>query len=154
MIKVADNGSGIPEEHLNNIFDPFFTTKETGKGTGLGLSTVYGIVKEHSGEVKVESTVDRGSVFYIYLPEADQLNEKSTEPGSNEHEIIPGKWTVLLVDDEEFNRTLGHDLLESLGYDVLTASNGAEAYEIYKEKEVDIVFTRLHDADNERERSF
>lgn len=140
-IKIVDNGSGIPEEHLNKIFDPFFTTKETGKGTGLGLSAVYGIIKDHSGEIKVESTVGRGSVFDIFLPESEKRKKKSANQDSHEPVMRPGKGTVLLVDDEKFNRTVGQELLESLGYHVLTASDGAEACAVYKEKkkEIDIV---------------
>ncbi len=67
-IGVTDTGSGIPEEHLHKIFEPFFTTKETGKGTGLGLSVSYGIVKNHQGEIKVRSTVGKGTTFLIQLP--------------------------------------------------------------------------------------
>lgn len=68
LIKIADNGTGIPEEVLNRIFDPFFTTKEVGKGTGLGLSISHGIIKDHGGRIEVSSVVGKGTEFQIYLP--------------------------------------------------------------------------------------
>ena len=68
LIKIRDNGTGIPEEHHNNIFDPFFTTKEMGKGTGMGLPSVYGTVKEHSGYIRFSSEINRGTTFFLYLP--------------------------------------------------------------------------------------
>ena len=67
-VDVADTGSGIPQEHLQSIFDPFFTTKEVGKGTGLGLSICYSIIEKIGGRIAVESEVDKGTVFSVYLP--------------------------------------------------------------------------------------
>ncbi len=72
MIAVEDTGSGIPPHVITRIFDPFFTTKPTGQGTGLGLSVSYGIVKEHGGEIKVDSEPEKGSLFSVTLPAAIQ----------------------------------------------------------------------------------
>jgi signal transduction histidine kinase len=69
---IADTGIGIPLEHIENIFEPFYTTKEISKGTGLGLSIVTGIIKGHKGFITVESVVDKGTVFHVYLPEAQR----------------------------------------------------------------------------------
>jgi hypothetical protein len=69
-IEVADNGVGIPSEHLNKIFDPFFTTKATSRGTGLGLAVTYGIIREHSGKIGVESTPGHGTTFRLEFPTA------------------------------------------------------------------------------------
>ena len=71
MIDVADDGQGIPKSNLQRIFDPFFTTKPVGKGTGLGLSICYGIVKKMGGEITVNSAVDVGTTFHVYIPAAD-----------------------------------------------------------------------------------
>ena len=136
-IRIADDGCGIPEEYFNKIYDPFFTTKETGKGTGLGLATAYGIVKDHYGEIKMESQLDEGTVFNIYLPAAVS-SEKSENIKSD---ISTGTGRILFVDDEEHNRELGRDILESLGYEVLLASDGLEACEFYKNnfEEIDLI---------------
>jgi len=136
-INVRDTGTGIPHENLKKIFDPFFTTKEQGKGTGLGLSAIYGIVQDHRGEILVKSEVGKGTTFSILLP-------CSTEKSKEEQEESPvktGNGLILLVDDEDLNRTLGSEILEQLGYNVLIAESGHEAIRIFKDKheEIDIV---------------
>src|SRR6059036_3265273 len=102
-IQVADNGSGIEQDHLTRIFDPFFTTKEVGRGTGLGLSICYGIVQQHRGEIRVESTASTGTTFTIELPVQSTGIEKSPEAAVIE-ELLGGpqvrKGRILLVDDE------------------------------------------------------
>lgn len=125
LLKVTDTGSGMSPEVLDRIFDPFFTTKEVGKGTGLGLATVQGIVKSHGGFINVYSELGLGSAFSIYLPAAivestvGAPNEATAEPGSGQ--------TVLLVDDETFVLQITSAALESNGYRVLTARDGAAA---------------------------
>ena len=79
VLKVRDNGCGMPPEMLSEIFTPFYTTKQLGKGTGMGLSIVYGVVKMHAGDVSVDSEVGRGTTFTIRLPVADRYREEIRE---------------------------------------------------------------------------
>lgn len=126
VLSVTDNGMGMDAETRARIFEPFFTTKVQGKGTGLGLATVYGIVKQSGGFIWVESEPGWGARFEIYLPRvADRV-----EPASVQKEkitISQGLKTVLVAEDEEAVRELACEFLKSAGYNVLTASNGAEA---------------------------
>jgi signal transduction histidine kinase len=125
-LSVADNGMGMDAETRARIFEPFFTTKEQGKGTGLGLATVYGIVKQSGGFIWVESEPGAGARFEIYLPRvADRVEPASAQ--KEEITISKGLKTVLVAEDEEAVRELACEFLKSAGYDVLTASNGAEA---------------------------
>jgi PAS domain S-box-containing protein len=131
-IAISDNGCGMDGSTVSRIFDPFFTTKEKGVGTGLGLSTVYGIVKQHRGHLAVYSEPGRGTTFKVYLPAADHPSEMIPEPTaarSDRH----GAETVLLVEDEEIVRNLASEVLEMLGYRVLTASNPYEALKVSRE---------------------
>jgi len=132
-LRVSDNGTGIPEAIRERIFDPFFTTKERGRGTGLGLSVVYNIVRNHRGTILLDSEVGQGTSFHIYFPAvaaaaASPAEKTFTAPPRGNHE------TVLVVDDEESMQELGRELLEEHGYNVLIASNGSEAVEIYRTK--------------------
>ncbi|MDA3812287.1 MAG: PocR ligand-binding domain-containing protein [Spirochaetaceae bacterium] len=136
-IDVRDSGTGISPEIIGRIFDPFFTTKETGKGTGLGLAAVYGTIQDHFGEITVVSNIGEGTVFHILLPCTNKLIlEKQEEKVSSS-----GHGTILFVDDEEINRILGKELLESLGYEVKLASNGKEGIDLYRKniKNIDVV---------------
>ncbi|MBW2645958.1 MAG: PAS domain S-box protein [Deltaproteobacteria bacterium] len=138
LFTVTDTGTGMDRKTIERIFDPFFTTKEIGQGTGLGLASAYGIVKAHGGHITIESEQGRGTTVGIYLP----ASEKKVEKGAKTVEgFIKGTETVLLVDDEEVILEVGQDLLESMGYRVLTADYGEEAIEVYKRKrdEIDIV---------------
>jgi two-component system cell cycle sensor histidine kinase/response regulator CckA len=127
-IAISDNGCGMDGETVNRIFDPFFTTKEKGVGTGLGLSTVYGIVKQHQGHVAVYSEPGRGTTFKIYLPTSDEPKQTILESSVVRFERH-GTETVLLVEDEEIVRNLASEVLEMLGYRVLSASGPEEAIE-------------------------
>ncbi|HCS13407.1 MAG: histidine kinase [Zetaproteobacteria bacterium CG06_land_8_20_14_3_00_59_53] len=129
LLSVRDNGYGIDKESLSQIFEPFFTTKEVGKGTGLGLSMVFGTVKSHDGFIEVDSSPGRGSNFNIYFP---LLADTDPELQEEQVKIETGNGeAVLLVDDEqEILQTTGH-VLSSLGYHVITATNGREALEIF-----------------------
>ena len=137
-IEIADTGIGIDKAIRGKIFDPFFTTKEKGKGTGLGLATVYGIVKNHNGFINVESEIGSGTTFSVYIPAVDKVAAKVQE---NESRPRGGQETILVVDDEEMIRLLVRDILEEIGYNVLSAADGIEAVELYKEKdgEIDLV---------------
>lgn len=132
LIEVEDNGSGIPEDVKEKIFEPFFTTKEVGKGTGLGLSTVFGIVKQSGGFIFVESAVQRGTVFRIFLPrhlpEEKELPQKADSPKASAD--YTGQGVVLLVEDEDAVRSIGARALSSRGFTVLEATTGLEALEV------------------------
>lgn len=136
-ISIIDSGCGIPDENLDYIFDPFFTTKEVGKGTGLGLAAAYGIIKDHHGEIIIKSKINIGTTLQINLP----VTEISILPIEGTVPVSKGTGTVLLVDDEDYNRDLGKDVLEHLGYNVLLADNGQSAIEIFHQKytEIDVV---------------
>ncbi|WP_321492355.1 PAS domain S-box protein [uncultured Desulfobacter sp.] len=129
-LTVSDTGIGIPEEHMDKIFEPYFTTKELGKGTGLGLSVVYGIVKEHHGEIQVTSKQGKGSSFKIYLPviaahtSVDVTNNTSLLPTGTEH--------ILLVDDEPQIAKLEKQMLERLGYKVTELTSSLGVLEIFR----------------------
>jgi PAS domain S-box-containing protein len=130
MLCVQDTGVGITNELLPKIFDPFFTTKEKGHGTGLGLSIVYNAVKEHGGSVAVESVVEKGTIFTVYLPAYEPAIETESFKAGIKHSHGNNE-LILLVDDEESMRQLGKELLEEYGYRVMTASDGVEALELY-----------------------
>ncbi len=135
VITVADTGTGIPPEILDRIFEPFFTTKEFGKGTGLGLSTALGIVKSHGGFINVYSEVGKGTAFKVYLP-AVKTNEPQKAKERNKLLAGHGEY-ILVVDDEAQVREITRATLETYGYRVHTARNGAEALALYeKNKEV------------------
>ncbi len=144
-LSVTDQGSGIAPDLLSKIFEPFFTTKEVGKGTGLGLATVYGIVKQHGGWVKVLTALGEGSTFEIYLPYYDSTPLAPTVPVVSPARPAQGKETLLLVEDEETIRDLARMYLEALGYHILDAGNGVEALQIWqKEKDsIDLLLTDL-----------
>lgn len=134
-ITVADTGIGMDKKTQARIFDPFFTTREMGRGKGLGLASVYGIIKNHEGFINVDSQKDRGARFEIYLP----ASRKPAPPQQiTVEEFSHGYETVLLVDDEEMIVDVGKRMLDKLGYETLTAMNGAEAIEIYKSRRKEI----------------
>ena len=129
QMAVSDIGMGMDQETLSHIFEPFFTTKGVGKGTGLGLATVYGIIKQHSGHIEVESRVGKGSVFRVYWPQAAQPSaaEASSAPDA---EAARGAETILVVEDQDEVRAIALRLLARQGYQVLAAGSGAEALEL------------------------
>jgi PAS domain S-box-containing protein len=144
VITVSDTGAGIPPEIIDKIFEPFFTTKETGKGTGLGLSTVIGIVKNHGGFINVYSEVGKGTQFKVYLPIVDTGRLRPAEEFPAEIPFGYGE-LVLVVDDEAAIREIARQTLESYGYRVLTANDGAEAIALYAEQkdEIEVVLTDM-----------
>jgi CheY-like chemotaxis protein len=137
-ISVADTGTGMDEKTRLRIFDPFFTTKEMGRGTGLGLSMVYGIVSGHGGIIDVASEPGRGTTFFIHLPATERWAAREEALSDK---LVKGRETVLLVDDEEMVLQVTRELLECLGYAVVTARSGGEAVELFLEKEggIDLV---------------
>ena len=125
LLTVSDTGCGMDQQTQAHIFEPFFTTKGPGKGTGLGLATVYGVVKQSEGYVSVYSEVGRGTSFKIYLPRTDEPQLSVSANLATESER--GWETILLVEDAQPVRELASELLESNGYKVLQAANGADA---------------------------
>jgi PAS domain S-box-containing protein len=126
-ITVQDQGIGIAAEYLDKIFDPYFTTKQ--KGSGLGLAVTYSIIKNHDGYISVRSTMGAGTIFIIHLPASEKkiLNE---EPGAMQP--VGGSGRVLIMDDEEFVRTVAHDILTEVGYHVDTTKDGVETIAAYR----------------------
>jgi CheY-like chemotaxis protein len=132
-ITVTDSGTGIPQGILDKIFDPFFTTKEINDGTGLGLSTVMAIVKSHGGIINVYSETGKGTTFKVYLP-ATELSTEAQLKLTQQITVPRGKGeTVLIVDDEASILTITSQTLKAFGYQVLTATDGAEAVAVYAE---------------------
>ena len=134
-ISITDTGIGMDKAIQGKIFDPFFTTKEMGRGTGLGLASAYGIIKNHGGFINVYSEKGHGSTFDIYLPASEKEVIEEKKPAG---ETLRGVETILFVDDEDMITETAEDLLELLGYNVLTAGSGKEAIEIYGENKEQI----------------
>lgn len=128
-LSISDTGCGIDEKNRQHIFEPFFTTKEPGKGTGLGLATVYGIVQQSGGNIEIDSIVEVGTTFRIYLPRVGELSE-AVEIKDTSAELPTGTETILLVEDEDLVRNLSIEILETCGYTVIEARNGLEALKI------------------------
>jgi PAS domain S-box-containing protein len=141
LLAISDTGTGMDEETLSHAFEPFFTTKEKGKGTGLGLATVHGIVEQNGGFVDVHSKPGEGTTFKIYLPRALDAGTPAAE-SAEPHDHV-GAGTVLVVEDEEPVRRIAAALVESLGYEVVTACSGDEALELCRSPElrIDVVLT-------------
>jgi two-component system cell cycle sensor histidine kinase/response regulator CckA len=138
LLRVSDNGVGMDRQTMARVFEPFFTTKEMGRGTGLGLASVYGIVKGHGGYIYVESEQGVGTIFSFYLPASDK---KVLPSAKGPLVLTKGSGTVLLVDDEADVLNVGKDLIEAMGFQVLTAADGQEAVEVYERHsdEIDLV---------------
>ena len=128
MFAITDTGKGMDAATSMRALDPFFTTKPVGEGTGLGLPQVYGFVKQTGGHLKIYSEVDEGTTIKLYLPR--ELGDVFSQPRQAAALALAGTETVLLVDDDEIVRATVASMLESLGYEVLTASSGVEALSI------------------------
>jgi PAS domain S-box-containing protein len=127
---VSDTGVGMDAATQARIFEPFFTTKERGRGSGLGLASVYGIVESHGGFITVESQLEVGTTFTLFLPATDRASVPPKHDGAT---VQNGSGTILVVDDEEMVLRVCVRLLRSLGYDVLTASSGKQCIELVRE---------------------
>jgi len=136
-LAVSDDGRGIDQAIIDHIFEPFFTTKEMGQGTGLGLSTVYGIVKQNSGFIKVYSEPGKGTTFRIYFPRNHA--PENAAPQKNIPPIQRGRGeTILIVEDEVAILRLTAKILRDLGYDVITTNTPSAAMKLAKERSEDI----------------
>lgn len=143
MLAVSDTGSGMDQETMSHIFDPFFTTKAPGKGTGLGLSTVYGIVRQSGGDIRIYSRIGKGTTFKIYLPRIEAPLDVYERDTGQVKMSSTGTETILLVEDEDTVRELMSLELRDLGYFVLQASSGSAALKLSEEHDgaIDMVVT-------------
>jgi PAS domain S-box-containing protein len=142
LLEVADTGCGMTSEVLAHIFEPFFTTKAVGRGTGLGLATAYGVVEQLHGQIKVESTVNEGTTFRIYLPAIKAPAAVETVQANTP--MAPVQATVLLVEDESSLRDVLSEFLRSAGMRVLTADDGRKALDrIEAGEQFDLLVTDL-----------
>ncbi|MDO9110030.1 MAG: PAS domain S-box protein [Desulfatirhabdiaceae bacterium] len=141
-LSVSDTGIGMEADTAARIFEPFFTTKELGKGTGLGLATVYGIVKQHGGNIWVYSEPGRGTTFKMYLPVSDVADkvEAAQITGS---ESTGGSETILVAEDDEMVRELTCEILEALGYRVMSAETAGKCLELAQDNAaaIDLLLT-------------
>jgi len=141
-LTVGDAGHGMPPEVLEKIFDPYFTTKEVGEGTGMGLSVVHGIVKNCGGTITVYSELGEGTTFNVFLP----IIETKTEPQIAAEKPLPtGTERILFVDDEETLVDLGRQMLERLGYEVVTGTSSIDSLELFKTRpdNFDLIITDM-----------
>lgn len=127
-MSVIDNGAGMDRETLRHIFEPFFTTKERGEGTGLGLATIYGMVKQNHGMIRVFSEPGRGSAFHVYLPRYKAVKDKKAE-AVEQLEKEHGTESILLVEDEVGILKITRRMLEKQGYSVIAVNTPAQALE-------------------------
>ncbi len=140
VMSITDTGVGMDENTLKSVFDPFFTTKPKERGTGLGLASAYGIIKNHDGIIIAESTRGEGATFHIYLPASEK---PIIDELQGDQKILTGSGTILLVDDEEMIINVGVQILEKMGYEVLTARQGREAIEVYQQNRQKVVMVIL-----------
>ncbi len=140
VLSIADTGVGIPEEIQRKIFEPFFTTKERGKGTGLGLAMVYGVVTEHKGFVTVQSKINQGTTFTVYLP----VSAKATSMPLKQTVLsVRGNEMILLVDDDENVLSFIKEALEKNGYKVIATTSPMSAIDAFTKmhREIALVIT-------------
>ena len=141
---MTDTGCGIPPSVIDRIFEPFFTTKDVGKGTGLGLSTAHAIVKSHGGFITVYSEPGQGTTFQVYLPADPNLHPP--EPLVPATQLPRGSdQTILVIDDEAAILSITQQTLESFGYRVLIAHDGAEGVALYAQhrETISVVLTDM-----------
>ena len=136
LISFEDTGTGMNEKTIERIFEPFFTTKEVGKGTGLGLATVYGIIKQQNGYIDVQSALNEGTTFNIYLPVVLSALEENKPTGVAD--VIGGSETILVGEDEEDIRNFIREVLEGYGYRVIEAIDGEDVIRKFEENRNDV----------------
>ena len=141
-LTVSDTGHGMTSEIMERIFDPYFTTKDTGEGTGLGLSVAQGIIKAHGGTITVYSEMGKGTTFHVYLP---LILEEEREEKKSEGPLPTGNERILFIDDERALIEIGGQMLERLGYEVVTKRNSVQALELFRAEpdRFDLVITDM-----------
>ncbi len=137
-VRVSDNGDGIPPEAIDRIFEPFFTTKEVDRGTGLGLASVYGIARNHGGDVNVDSAAGEGTTFTVELPVASISRATSENVANGDRGDSPGG-LVLIVDDEEIIGEVIAGLLTTAGFETMRAATGTQALDLAARQRPDLV---------------
>jgi CheY-like chemotaxis protein len=142
MLAIADTGTGMSDEVKAHLFEPFFTTKPAGKGTGLGLATCFGIVKQNTGHISVQSELGKGTAFKVYFPRVPSALEPSRVHGTPAPSA-GGSETVLLVEDDPSVRGLAAAILRERGYTVVEAVNGEEGLRAARQHhgKIDLLFT-------------
>jgi CheY-like chemotaxis protein len=137
-ISVTDTGIGMDDEIVQKIFDPFFTTKQRERGTGLGLASAYSIIRNHGGGIACSSQLNKGTTFNFWLPRSEMsvVNDDAVP-----EQMESGSETILLVDDEQMVLAVGQEMLQHLGYQVITAQSGRQAVDIVnaQEQELDLI---------------
>ncbi|HSD89462.1 MAG TPA: response regulator, partial [Kofleriaceae bacterium] len=139
-LSIADTGTGMDAETKKRAFEPFFTTKPVGKGTGLGLAMVFGAVEAHGGAIAIDSELGTGTTMTIYIPASEA---SPALPVSDPKPAPRQEGLVLVVDDEPVVRTATARLVEQLGLSVVTAADGEQAVEIYKQRQKEVVLVML-----------
>ncbi|MEM7033825.1 MAG: response regulator [Chloroflexota bacterium] len=143
IITIADSGAGIHPDNLPHIYEPFFTTKDIGQGTGLGLAQVYGIIKQHNGFIHVESRLNQGTTFILYLPVT--LEQEALLPKAEDDVPKGNNQVILLVEDDPAVLEVTKSMLTYLGYRVICATNGEEALTICQNQHqnIDVLITDI-----------
>jgi CheY-like chemotaxis protein len=143
-LAISDTGVGMSPATMERIFEPFYTTKKMGRGTGLGLAASYGIIRNHNGKINVASKMGVGSTFTIYLPALPETITSSPTEGKPTDRIAPGGTeTVLLVDNEQAILEIGKEILQELGYTVITAGSGEQALGHYEKNRDNVALVIL-----------
>ncbi|WP_319581745.1 response regulator [uncultured Pseudodesulfovibrio sp.] len=139
-LTVSDNGPGIDPEVAERVFDPFFTTKKQGEGTGMGLAMVHGIVKRHDGYLELENNPGQGATFHVFLPRSSEVTRPEADIPAD---LVFREGRILFVDDEKPLTDIGREMLESIGFEVVTRTSSIEALEAFKFKadDFDLVIT-------------
>jgi two-component system, NtrC family, sensor kinase len=144
LVAVSDTGGGMSPEVVEQAFEPFFTTKPKGIGTGLGLSMVYGFVKQSAGHVKIYSEIGQGTTVKMYFPRVlDQRDSTGAPNTAARPDVAPlgAQETILLVEDDDTVNRFAAEVLQDLGYTVISAVDGQRALALLKEHDVDLLFT-------------
>ena len=142
-LTVSDTGYGMTSEIMERIFDPYYTTKDTGEGTGLGLSVAQGIVKANGGTITVYSEPGIGTTFHVYLPVIQEAERAEKE--ESEAPLPTGNERILFIDDEQVLVEIGSQMLERLGYEVVTKRSSVQALELFRAEpdRFDLVITDM-----------